>query len=60
MVADFSINIAALDHDAREWNRIVISSLCLRMICAQTLRVCRVENRFPLCANAALRVRIMR
>jgi hypothetical protein len=28
------------------------------MICAQTrFRVCRVENRFPLCASAALRVR---
>ena len=29
------------------------------MISAQTLRVCRRENRFTLCANAALRVRIM-
>src|SRR5882724_413497 len=26
----------------------MILSLCLSMICAQTLRVCRVENRFPL------------
>jgi hypothetical protein len=51
-VADFPINIAALDHDAREWNRITISSLCLRMIFS--------KNRFPLSANAALRVRIMR
>ena len=30
------------------------------MISAQTLRLCRRENRCPLCANAALRVRIMR
>jgi hypothetical protein len=29
------------------------------MISAQTLRVCREENRYPLCADAALRVRIM-
>src|SRR5882724_1826852 len=37
-----------LDHDANKWNRIMISSLCLSMICAQTrFRVCRVENRFP-------------
>jgi hypothetical protein len=39
------------DHDAIKWNRIMISSLCLSMIFS--------ENRFPLCANAALRVRIM-
>jgi len=38
-----------LDHDAMRWNLIMISSLCLSMICAQTrFRVCRVENRFPL------------
>jgi hypothetical protein len=29
------------------------------MISAQTLRVCREENRYPLCADAALRVQIM-
>ena len=40
-----------LDHDAIEWNRIMISSLCSSMIFS--------ESRFPLCANAALRVRIM-
>ncbi len=33
--------------------------ILLGMISAQTLRVCRRENRCPLCANAALRVRIM-
>jgi hypothetical protein len=50
MVADFSINIAALDQDAREWNRIAIS-LFTHIFS---------ENRFPFCASAALRVRIMR
>src|SRR4029077_12344372 len=49
-----------LNHDAVKWNRIMISSLCLSMISAQTRSafVAR-ENRFPLCAYAALRVRIM-
>ena len=37
-----------IDHDPIRLNRIMISSLCLRMISAQTLRVCREENRFPL------------
>ena len=33
---------APLDHDAIKWNRIMISSLCLSMISAQTrFRVCR-------------------
>jgi hypothetical protein len=36
------------------------STKFLSMISAQTLRVCRVENRCTLCANAALRVLIMR
>jgi len=41
----------APDHDAIKWNRIMISSLCLSMIFS--------ENRFPLCANAAVPVLIM-
>jgi hypothetical protein len=48
--ARFLVN-DSLDHDAIKWNRIMILSLCLSMIFS--------ENRFPLCANAALRVRIM-
>jgi hypothetical protein len=43
--------LCVLDHDAIKWNRIMISSLYLSMISS--------ENRHPLCANAALRVRIM-
>src|SRR4029077_12875265 len=43
-------NHRTLDHDAITWKRIMLSSLCLSMIFS--------ENRFQLCANAALRVRI--
>src|SRR4029077_16678574 len=50
--ADVALKIPkSLDHDAIKWNRIMISYLRLSMIFS--------ENRLPLCANAALRVRIM-
>ena len=39
----------SLDHDAIKWNRIMISSLCLSMISAQTrFAFVARENRFPL------------
>jgi hypothetical protein len=49
-----------LGHDPIRLNRIMTSSFCSSMIAAQTRSafVAR-ENRFTLCANAALRVRIM-
>jgi hypothetical protein len=61
MPPDNNFTETTLDHDAIKWNRNMISSPCLSMISAQTrFRVCRLrETRFPLCANAALRVRIM-
>jgi len=39
--------LKARDHEAIKRNRIMISALYLSMICAQTLSVCRVENRLP-------------
>jgi hypothetical protein len=41
--------IKTLDHDAIKWNRIMISSLCLSMISAQTrFAFVARENQFPL------------
>jgi len=46
---DVNFGIRTLDHDAIEWNRIMISSLCLSMISAQTrFAFVARENRFPL------------
>jgi hypothetical protein len=50
-----SIEIS-LDHDATKLNRIMISSLCLSMTSAQTLRVCREGKPAPTFPDHALGV----
>jgi hypothetical protein len=49
----------APDHDLIRLNRIMIPSPRLSMISAQRSAFVARENRFPPCADAALRVRIM-
>jgi hypothetical protein len=65
-----AVTVVEIEHDgvgrrfgpamlASNLRRAYHASILWGMISAQTLRVCRRENRWPLCANAAMLVRIM-